>query len=461
MFRRPHFLISLVLVALLAGAGYFQVRRFQANKHLAAARTALAAHDFPGARDQLRAHLALDPNDAEAHLLAARAERGIALLDTLKPGWDSAIQTHLQEARRLGADAEAVRFELALTSALGGSPEAERYLLSRATGDGPEAISALETLVRMNLDNHQFSHARRCADRLLELDSDHPLALFWRGLIQEAQLQFDPELADYRRAVELAPDLLAARLRLAGCLVVLNRHQEAAPHYRWLLERRPTDREVLLGLATCCQTLGEFAEASTLLDRLLALDPENGPALLLRGRATYALGSAGEAETWLKKGLARSPYDAAAYYTLARCLGDRGDQAGASRAQARADELTADWKKAHEITARIARQPNDAGLRCQAGELLLRLGQESLGLNWLHSALQIDPGQSAAHRALTAYYERKGDQARAAEHRRRAEANDTIGPQAPPHPYPLSPAGERGRGEGAPDGTRSSTQEAP
>jgi predicted Zn-dependent protease len=123
---------------------------------------------------------------------------------------------------------------------------------------------------------------------------------------------------------------------------------------------------------------------------------------------------------WLQKGLSRSPYDAPAYYTLSRCLHERGDLAGAARAQARADELTADWKRAHEVTARIARQPSDAGLRCQAGELLLRLGQESLGLNWLHSALRLDAGLPAAHRALATYYDQKNDHVRASEHRRLA-----------------------------------------
>jgi tetratricopeptide (TPR) repeat protein len=420
MFSPARILVWLTLLAVLAGAGYLQIRRPRASAHLAAARAALAGRDYPGARDQLQVYLALRPSDAEAHLLAARAEREIALLDALRPGWDSALQSHLQEARRLGADVDAVRFEAALTAALGGAPEAERYVLGRATGDGPDAICALETLVRVNLDNHQFGHARRCADRLLNLDPNNARALFWRGLILESQLHFEPELADYRRALELAPDLDAARLRLAGCLVVLNRHAEAASHYRWLLERRPDDREVLLGLATCCNASGEFGEAAAHLQRLLALDPENGPALLLGGRAAYALGRAGEAEAWLQKGLARSPYDAPAYYTLSRCLRERGDLAGASRAQARADELTADWKRAHELTARIARQPNDAGLRCQAGELLLRLGQESLGLNWLHSALQIEPGQRAAHQALATYYEQKGDHVRATEHRRLA-----------------------------------------
>jgi tetratricopeptide (TPR) repeat protein len=355
----------------------------------------------------LRAYLAARPSDAEAHLLAARAEHEIALLDVLKPGWDVALQSHLRDAHRLGADREAVHFEWALSAALQGAPEAERFLIGRAAGGGPDAIAALETLVRVNLDNHQFGHARRCSERLLELDPNNARALFWCGLIQESQLHFDPELAFYRHALELAPELDAARLRLAACLVTMNRQAEAEPHYRWLLDRRPDDREALLGLATCCDASGDFEEAATLLEKLLALDPENGPALLLRGRVAYALGQAGEAETWLHKGLARSPFDAAAYYTLSRCLRERGDLAGAAQAQARADELTTDWKRAHELTARIARQPNDAALRCQAGELLLRLGQESLALNWLQSALQIDPGLPAAHQVLATYYQKK------------------------------------------------------
>jgi tetratricopeptide (TPR) repeat protein len=368
----------------------------------------------------VQAYLALRPSDAEAHLLAARVERETALLDALRPGWDAAFQSHLKEARRLGADPAVVRSEAELAAALGGAPEAEREILGRTAGKGPEATSALETLVRINLDNHQFGQARRYANQLLKLDPNNALALFWRGLMQESQLHVEPDLADYRRALELAPGLDPARLRLAGCLVLLNRHPEAAPHYRRLLERRPDDREVLLGLATCCNASGEFAEAAALLEKLLALDPENAPALLLCGRVAYARGNAGQAEAWLQKGLARSPYDAPAYYTLSRCLRERGDLAGASRAQARADELTADWKRAHEVTARIARQPGDAGLRCQAGELLLGLGQESLGLNWLHSALRLDAGLPAAHRALAAYYDQKNDHARAGEHRRLA-----------------------------------------
>jgi tetratricopeptide (TPR) repeat protein len=412
--------LSGMLVVVLASAGYFCLRRLQVSAHLAAGRAALAARDFPDARSHLQTYLATFPNDAQAHLLAASAERRTALLDTLKPGWDTAVQAHLRQAERLGADPEAVRFESALTAALGGVPAAERYLLERATGDGPDATSALETLVRVNLDNHQFGKARRCADRLLQLDPDNALALFWRGLIQESQLQFDPQLADYRRAVELAPDLDAARLRLAGCLVALNRHVEAVEHYRRLRGDRPDDAEFLFGLSAGCQARGEHGEAAALLDRLLAFDPDNGPALLLRGRVAYALGNAGAAEAWLQRGLARFPYDAPAYYTLARCLSERGDQAGAARARSRSDELTADWKRAHEMTALIAQRPNDAGLRCQAGELFLRLGQESLGLNWLQSALQIEPRQPAAHRALAEYYEQKGDNARAGQHRRLA-----------------------------------------
>src|SRR5205085_11878715 len=94
--------------------------------------------------------------------------------------------------------------------------------------------------------------------------------------------------------------------------------------------------------------------------------------------------------------------------------------AGAAQAQARSDQLTADWKQSHEITAQIRRRPNDAALRCRAGELFLRLGQESLGLNWLQSALQLEPEQPAAHQVLARYYEQKGDNVRAAQHRRLA-----------------------------------------
>ena len=52
------------------------------------------------------------------------------------------------------------------------------------------------------------------------------------------------------------------------------------------------------------------------------------------------------------------------------------------------------------------------------GGLLLDIGQDNLGLYWLDQALLRDPENQPAHKALAAYYERKGRRDEAAAHRR-------------------------------------------
>jgi Tfp pilus assembly protein PilF len=62
----------------------------------------------------------------------------------------------------------------------------------------------------------------------------------------------------------------------------------------------------------------------------------------------------------------------------------------------------------------------------ELGELLLGMKQEGRGVYWLYQALERDPQNQQAHRALAVYYERKGQAEKAATHRRavrRAEAS--------------------------------------
>ena len=54
----------------------------------------------------------------------------------------------------------------------------------------------------------------------------------------------------------------------------------------------------------------------------------------------------------------------------------------------------------------------------ELGETLIQIGKDQHGLYWLERALERDPGHQRSHRALAAYYEKKGDATNAASHRR-------------------------------------------
>src|SRR5262249_22716850 len=72
-------------------------------------------------------------------------------------------------------------------------------------------------------------------------------------------------------------------------------------------------------------------------------------------------------------------------------------------------------KLLREVVDSPAARPDDYA---ELGELLLGIKQEGRGVYWLYQALERDPQNQQAHRALAVYYERKGQAEKAAQHRR-------------------------------------------
>ena len=80
-------------------------------------------------------------------------------------------------------------------------------------------------------------------------------------------------------------------------------------------------------------------------------------------------------------------------------------------------------KKLKEEMAQLTRQlqqaHDDADLRLRIAQLFLRYGEEE-GLRWLLLNLQQHPNHRPSHLALADYYDKQGQPASAAEHRRQA-----------------------------------------
>src|SRR5262249_54019034 len=142
----------------------------------------------------------------------------------------------------------------------------------------------LEALARGYNKIMQFGYAERALDRWLERRPDDVLAFFWRGQVLQSRAQLPRALADFRRAVELAPEDEVARSRLAHALLTNRQPGEAAGHFEFLLRRRPDDAAAGVGLARCRRAAGAVDEARDLLERVLADHPDYGPALAERGK---------------------------------------------------------------------------------------------------------------------------------------------------------------------------------
>jgi cytochrome c-type biogenesis protein CcmH/NrfG len=117
--------------------------------------------------------------------------------------------------------------------------------------------------------------------------------------------------------------------------------------------------------------------------------------------------------------LRADPSDTEALFILAAAL----------RLQGRADEAAATlkeygrWKVEVDRVNKLLREVADSPEAqppdyAELGTLLLHVGREKLGVYWLDQALRRDPGNQAAHKVLSEYYEKKGEAEMAATHRR-------------------------------------------
>jgi Flp pilus assembly protein TadD len=136
-----------------------------------------------------------------------------------------------------------------------------------------------------------------------------------------------------------------------------------------------------------------------------------------RARLALETESAGAAEQWFRRAAEATPFERDVLYGWHQCLAGQGRQAEAAEVQARWRRVEGDYHRLAEVTRAIAATPTDPDLRCEAGSILLRNGQEAAGLRWLESALRLNPRHAAARGELAAHYERAGRPDLAERHR--------------------------------------------
>jgi cytochrome c-type biogenesis protein CcmH/NrfG len=244
----------------------------------------------------------------------------------------------------------------------------------------------------------------------------------WRGSIYEQVANFDQALADYQRALEIAPDDREVRLTLGTLL--LSRGRRPAPateHFEYVLRRFPDDRDALVGLAGCRIEQGESAAAIPLLQRAIAGDPDNASALLLLGKVALEQRDPASAEQWLDQAVRQAPDDSEALHQLVLALRAQGKDAEADRLAPRLEALRKDLDRMDRLLRAIASSPEDAALRHEAGTIALRLGRNDDGVRWLESAVHLAGDHRSTHAALAEHFAAQNDP-RAERHRRLAQA---------------------------------------
>jgi tetratricopeptide (TPR) repeat protein len=414
--RRP--LVAAAVVLALAGAvgvGVWQYALYQWR----AAQVALKEDRAAEARDRLAFCLRVWPRSPEVRILAARAARLTGEFPAAEAYLNRALEI---DGRKTDSVTAAVQLEFALMRVQTGEVDTPLAveLFNGATADNPDAPMILETLTHAYMIRTRFKLAHGCLTRWIDIEPNNPKPYHLRGMVWERLNNPKQAKIDYDRALELNPDFVKVRLRVVEMHLEDKQAPEALPHLERLMRQAGDDPRVQARMGMCLFLQGQREDARRLMSAAVEHLPDDAPLLIALANLDIQEERGADAEARLRRVLKADPSDTEALFVLASALRIQGkiDEAQAVLTEHTAKRALMDRLNAllKDVADGPTARPSD---HAEIGELFIRIGQEKVGVYWLERALEGDPENQRAHKALASYYEKQGDAANGALHRQR------------------------------------------
>jgi tetratricopeptide (TPR) repeat protein len=367
------------------------------------ARRAFLGGRYDQAEEALVRWLGATPDASEAHLLKGRVAVANAKLAI-------AIE-ELTRARTLGhrRDELAV-LEALIASKAGRNNEAEPTLRKVFESNPRTDRQVNEALAKAYLETYDLTRAANVLDRWARDFPDDPKPFLWRAEIHSRTGGDAGAIEnDYREALRRDPSLARAHLGLADELRKAHRNDEAAVEYDAYLAAVPNDAAAHLGAARNLREGGDQSAADAHLERVEALDGNNAELFKERADAAIQRRDWGVAIAALDRAVKLAPDDVAVRHSRALVLASLGRAEEARSEQSAAIGLRKDLDRLREARTRLIASPKDRPSQLEIARWMFDHGHEQEGIRWAVKILADWPGDAAASRLLTDYYERHGD----------------------------------------------------
>jgi tetratricopeptide (TPR) repeat protein len=330
-------------------------------------------------------------------------------------GW----QIHMHQAEVLQwSKEELARESLYMRAQAGDLTGVEPTLFAWLAASHPDEQLILEALVYGYLCSQRINEAVHWTGVWIDRHPDDWEPYLLRGQAWQMNRSQRRAIADYQHALDRKPDHAEARLRLADALMLDGNFTEALEQFQKYRDRHPDDPAGLLGVANCQYSLGKPEEARAALQALLARQPEHAAACFLEAKLEKDAGHFPEALDWLRRAEKLAPHETDISSLMASVLRELGQNDEAAQYERKLDDLRGQLKRLDDLRKQVKADPDNVGLRHQAGVLCLELGQDEEAARWFASVLRLDPNHVPTHLALADYYQKQGDVRRAEQHRR-------------------------------------------
>jgi tetratricopeptide (TPR) repeat protein len=428
--RRRPLTSTAVLVLLLAGGLFAGWRYAVAQWHEAEA--AVREERVQVAQQKLDFCRKVWPYSHEVELLSARTAR-----------WSGDIKSaeaHLNRCLELngGATDDIQREFLLLRVQAGQVDELAPALFNLVNSNHPDSREILNTIASAYIVRLRYKPAYACVNKWVEVEPGYAKPYYLRALVLERLNNQKAASEDYHKALQIDPDMVPARLRIAEMLLEDKQAPEALPHLERLRELAPDDPQVKARMGICLFLQGRGPEARVLMEEAVVHLPKDPALLVTLANLELQDGQPAKAEARLREVLAKDPSDTEALFVLVSALQVQGRAEEATNALVDYEEKKGVVEKINTFLRDRADDPSaTVDEFAEAGILFLRIKRDRLGVQWLERALERDPGSQPAHRALAEHFERKGNADAAAAHRRHLrsdgprEPNTATGSQTP------------------------------
>lgn len=245
-------------------------------------------------------------------------------------------------------------------------------------------------------------------DAAVHHDLGHALAMLGR---------FAEAAATWEEAGRIAPRMASAHANRGTALALLGRFADAASAFRAALRADPNHRDAWLGHADSLLRAGQAAEALSALDRARVRVGPDADFDVVRALALRATGDLPAAARLLDEIVASAPENAVAWGALGLARLDRGDDAGAADALARAEaldpalaetpfNLASAERRRDRLGAALAaldraieRRPGFAAAHLHRGHVLVEQGRPVEADAAFAAVLALHPGHPSAESA--------------------------------------------------------------
>jgi tetratricopeptide (TPR) repeat protein len=401
--------------------------------------------EWPKAEREFRAIVALEPNNAIAHL-----RLGLAIEAQGEHGERDALPELAQAARLAPADPTS-QLEWGKALAASGDDSQAIPVFERVLALQPETLEATTQLAQALQRTDRVPEAIDLFKRVLAVAPDDVAVLTNLGLAYSQMQRARDAIPVLQRALALAPDNITAHQDLAAAYVQLSQFADAALELRAALKLAPDSPQLHynLGLALKNQDdaagaiaeleqsekldatgpeapnllgvlymqAGRYADAARELQISLRLRQENGDGWATLGSVYNKLDRLAEAVAALHQAIKQLPSQPDPHLTLAAVL----------TKQNQLPEAAAERKLAATLMRENMNRQR-AEVATNSGKALLKSGNLAGAAQQFVDALSYDAQYAEAHLGLASVYDAQGRPAEAADERQKAAAHSLSKP---------------------------------